>query len=414
MKKLLIIILAMICQFGYGQNWQSINSPTSKNIRSCSFIDKDLGWIITQDSIFKTTDGGNTWTNQTYPPTPAFNSRHFNSIHFINQNVGVIGCGNYLYTGVDQSQVSSILWTNDGGNTWEYKHLGGQNSYIIDAKLASPTVAYAVAQYGKLKKTTDGGNTWTNANYTSYYTGSQLFPINQDIVYFAGLNNILFGGAFGSTVNGGANWMVTPVSNDTSMQAIYFTDGMIGWLGGYNGEILATSNGGASWTPCSTSTTGNISGIAFRNNIIGWATTNAGEILKTIDGGSNWITEYNQNSGLSAISFPGMDTIGYAVGDSGMILKYTYLTSAQSPVVTSELQVFPNPANSKITIMSDYFNKPNSTITIHNILGKKVITQKSLGNPSQLDISSLENGVYLIRIDNGKHEIIKRFIKSGK
>lgn len=251
MKKLLfILILSTGLLTMKGQTWSVINSPTNLRIKSCSFINQDTGWVITSDLIFKTLNGGLSWTSQNYPPDPPNDTRFFNRIHFINANVGIIACGNYLNASSTPSLVSTTLWTNDGGLNWVYKDLGNPSDYDLNARLASPTVAYAVGQYGEGKKTSDGGTTWISVNYTGLYSGVKLFSINKDSVYFAGLDNFNLKGAFGKTSSGGSAWNVSTISNNSCMQSTFFSDYSNGWICGYGGEIKHTTDAGTNWALC--------------------------------------------------------------------------------------------------------------------------------------------------------------------
>jgi hypothetical protein len=73
---------------------------------------------------------------------------------------------------------------------------------------------------------------------------------------------------------------------------------------------------------------------------------------------------------------------------------------------STSFSVYPNPANDKL-----FFKLTDShlTITIYNTLGVIVLSQKLINKTA--DISSLENGVYFIALDNEKvikrHKIIK-------
>ncbi len=60
----------------------------------------------------------------------------------------------------------------------------------------------------------------------------------------------------------------------------------------------------------------------------------------------------------------------------------------------SQFSVFPNPANSYVTIISQ--GSDAKTICVFNVLGEKVIHTSLLGN--RLDISSLESGIYIVKI----------------
>ena len=65
----------------------------------------------------------------------------------------------------------------------------------------------------------------------------------------------------------------------------------------------------------------------------------------------------------------------------------------------NNVKVYPNPTNGNITI-SNFQNIESNTITIYNVLGKLVKQISVRQNPSKLnlDLSALDDGVYLIKV----------------
>ncbi|HSY77622.1 MAG TPA: T9SS type A sorting domain-containing protein, partial [Bacteroidia bacterium] len=82
------------------------------------------------------------------------------------------------------------------------------------------------------------------------------------------------------------------------------------------------------------------------------------------------------------------------------------------PTVVSEntLGVYPNPANNLVTITSDNHNITG--MEIYNILGERVHSSLNLPNmaTTTLDVSSLNNGVYLLKIYTGSTAMSKKLI----
>ncbi len=387
-----------------GQTWEPIPSPIAGYIQACSFTSPDTGWVIgggpnynNVDSIFKTVNGGATWVVQDHPPTPAQDHRYFTGLDFHGSNVGVISCVNYLYAGSDPDSVSTILWTNDGGANWTYKDLGDNNDEHLDAVLASGSVACAISQYGLCKKTTDGGSSWSPVNFYGIYSGSELFAVSEDTIYFAGLDNFALYGAFGRTVNGGLDWDVSVVSMDTMMNAIYFVNGSVGWIGGYGGEILRTLNGGLDWSPCNSGSTSVINGLAFIDALHGWAVTSAGEVLKTMDGGVNWTLEFVATGPLNEIEMTSSVT-GYAVGSPGIILKYGLSSGIAERSRTDQLQVTLNASNSELLIHADR-TMDNAAVRISDAQGRCVASVANIGGMSvTMPIGSWSPSVYIVQL----------------
>ena len=85
--------------------------------------------------------------------------------------------------------------------------------------------------------------------------------------------------------------------------------------------IIFACNSSAQWFAQNSGTTKSLWSVYFINVNTGYAVGDSGTILKTINGGTDWI---QQNSGTSknlrSVHFP-FDSLGFCVGDSGTILK---------------------------------------------------------------------------------------------
>jgi len=77
-------------------------------------------------------------------------------------------------------------------------------------------------------------------------------------------------------------------------------------------------------------------------------------------------------------------------------------------IVKNSFVVYPNPANTFITIKGD--NIENEEIELYNMLGQKVLHRSLITNESVIDISGLSNGVYTLYFINSKtsQKIIKQ------
>lgn len=73
----------------------------------------------------------------------------------------------------------------------------------------------------------------------------------------------------------------------------------------------------------------------------------------------------------------------------------------------SDVNIYPNPASSVVTI---HGCKENSSISIYDIVGKKVLEQKLTASHT-MNVSSLKKGVYFITVKNEQEQITKRLIK---
>ena len=70
------------------------------------------------------------------------------------------------------------------------------------------------------------------------------------------------------------------------------------------------------------------------------------------------------------------------------------------------ISVYPNPTNNYLFIEG---NKNSISVSIYNLLGKKVMSVK---NTNRVDVRDLSNGVYTIRISDGVSQTDRKFIKN--
>ncbi len=94
----------------------------------------------------------------------------------------------------------------------------------------------------------------------------------------------------------------------------------------------------------------------------------------------------------------------------GEVEDYTVQINTTTDVHKNELTdliIYPNPAESTITIQGI---QSKSMIEIYNISGS-VVTKQMVCSNTELNISSLQNGIYVVRIINGEHIYIDKLIK---
>ncbi|UPT67531.1 MAG: T9SS type A sorting domain-containing protein [Sphingobacteriales bacterium JAD_PAG50586_3] len=82
-------------------------------------------------------------------------------------------------------------------------------------------------------------------------------------------------------------------------------------------------------------------------------------------------------------------------------------------IIDSGLLLFPNPANTTISVVLEN-TVLNPTLKITNILGQVVYNQTLEGMQKafgKINISNLDNGVYVISISNDKYRSVSKFVK---
>ncbi len=146
------------------------------------FVDENTGWLVKDwGDIFHTTDGGLTWVKQ------ATLEGRLTGIFFVDENTGWI-TGKY-----------KIYKTDDGGETWtEYK-----NDFIIepDDILFINKLTGWIADGHNLLKTTDGGKTFTRKVQGKFECIRDIFFLNENIGYVGGIFPHIY-----KTTDGGEKW----------------------------------------------------------------------------------------------------------------------------------------------------------------------------------------------------------------
>jgi photosystem II stability/assembly factor-like uncharacterized protein len=281
--------------------------------------------------IFKTTDGGNTWS-------PIFDDLAFLSIGAIeinpnNSNTIYVGTGDRNFGG--HSHIGNGMYKSiDGGNTWN--HLGLAQTGIVTKVIINPSdtnMLYASTLGNTFEKTTergvyksiDGGMSWNQILFISDSSGVAdmvMDPTNSDVIYASGynrLNNFSAHRVSGpaakvfKTIDGGLNWSILngglPTTNESrvgleidqnnpnTVYAIYIGESNLDIK-----DIYKSTDGGNNWLPMTihsngvpTDMMGNF-GWYFGELFVNPYNSNhimigGVDMFQTLDGGLSW----NQN-----------------------------------------------------------------------------------------------------------------------
>ncbi len=81
-----------------------------------------------------------------------------------------------------------------------------------------------------------------------------------------------------------------------------------------------------------------------------------------------------------------------------------------NPEESGLVYIYPNPANDNITIESSIII-PKEIISIYNIQGKLLMEQPLLQTKTEINISNLSSGLYIVKINDNKSVMVKRIVK---
>ncbi len=283
-------------------------SATRLPVVAESFLDATHAWVATGGeggpvTIFRTADGGRTWT-----PAKQQLAGSGLQLSFIDATTGFA----LVHLGVAMgSEAVAIMATTDGGANWKVRYqtdpqgVGGGLPFgglktgfgFRDAEVGWVTGYRSVEGRAYLYGTTDGGSTWQQVALGLPSAYATAFATTRPPFFVSAKDGFLpasFGlsgqpTCFYATHDGGRTWNpgapVTSPSNNSFTWS--FADARNGFA--TDGEkLFATTDGGAKWVDVKPGAgfTG-IRRVAFISDQVGWA---IGEevFIKTTDGGKTW------------------------------------------------------------------------------------------------------------------------------
>jgi len=232
--------------------------------------------------IFKTTDGGKTWTK----------------ILFVDDNTGGVQIvmdpsnPNTLYAAMWQAQRvpwkltsggpgSGLYKSTDAGAHWTNlsKNSGFPTGLLgkigVSVAASDPRIVYAIAQAndGGVFRSNDGGSTWTHVNNEMklrqrafYYTAIFVDPTNPNVAYAPQVDGVF------KTTDGGKTWKTVTEPGDHHIVWINPHNPKI-LLVGNDGGAMVTTDGGATWSTQNNQPTGQFYHVsldeAFPFNVYG-------------------------------------------------------------------------------------------------------------------------------------------------
>jgi PKD repeat protein len=302
-----------------GTTWhpKNVNAGTGLGVDMICAVDSLTAWVSVYKAsgsllpgIFKTTNGGNTWTRQ---PTAAYNTTSFPDIvYFWDADTGVtIGDAN--------AGKFEIYTTSNGGTTWTVvpaanipAPFSGDGVWSSNYSVVSNTIWLSNGQ-GRILKSADNGHHWTIAALPGM-TGKNVTPAFRDV------NN-----GFGVKFYSGA---------DTS------------------NVLDASSDGGASYTPFAYSGSVFTQGVAYVKNTpdtyvsVGEDYINQPTRLGftySFDGGVTWVTDPTMHGTQLTYTQWVNDSTGWAgafsSGPTDGLWKFNNVLALQSAFMTNDSSI---------------------------------------------------------------------------
>ena len=393
MKKAAVFItLFFLSQFLYAQ-WYYTSVQVSTN--SIAFVNNTTGFCSTGFAIFKTTDGGTTWTAVAGFAMDSI----ITCLSFPAETIGYA-------TGLS----GNLLKTTDGGATWNPLNCGTTKD-LRQVFFTDVNTGYIAGDEHSMFKTTDGGVTWQTLN-SPVETTFSLFFISNTKGFLAGNTSTLY-----RTEDGGLTWTGTQLSNSNDYMGVYFADPLTGYAAGQENALVPcmakTTDGGLTWTEIPVTVGSGLNTVFFLNDNVGYAGGYSGTIIKTTDGGLTWGKQTTPNLGpIYALCF--IDSEHGFAGGAGL-LKTDNGGGSLGILETATSEpawIYPNPAIDLVTISTGK-DPENGSLTVFNSKGQKMAYKTITTFPSRLDVSGWPSGNYLIRIDAGHHVYTGKFMKQN-
>lgn len=220
-----------------GVTWKHQESSTSVDLHGIHFVSAEEGWVVGDEStILHTIDGGHTWVKQ-------HNDKLFSlvDVQFTDAQNGWIVGRRVVHVGRVRNWEGIILHTVDGGMKWKtvkdvpvdkLRWLG--DVHFIDAQTGW------IAGTGSLLYTDDGGKSWQNrpcAETGSYRAVWFLDALTGWITNWEGVIR--------HTTDGGFSWHVQSQGLTRPGDVLYFANHDEGWM--FGRQVLHTDDGGQTW-----------------------------------------------------------------------------------------------------------------------------------------------------------------------
>ncbi|TRZ64535.1 T9SS C-terminal target domain-containing protein [bacterium] len=290
--------------------WTTRNSTTTENINDLQFVNANYGYAVANNGkMLRTYNQGTTWFNVAIP-----NITNNLAVFFTNTNTGYVSTATLNY----------IFKTTNGGTSWTTQTTIA-NQQIISIKFPSASSGWAGDVNGDIIKTTNAGVNW---NVIGYAPGkfTKIFAFSTDRIWIADSY-----GYVTYTTNSGNNFSSVKVSANAlnSLYFVSTTQGYAAGdngrvyqttNGGANWTLLNTGT-----TANLKSITGNVVNSIVRL----WAVGAGGKIIESYNGGATWFQQTNGTADLNVVAFPSAN-IGIAAGNGGRIL-YTNITNNVLP-----------------------------------------------------------------------------------
>lgn len=391
MKILLQLSIALLVSLPLKAQWFNLVSGVPDNLYGVSFLNADTGFVcggnIDHALILKTVDGGAHW-NPVYLDDYAW-----------LYDIVVLNKDTILATG----HGGIILRSTNGGADWHTRP-GNTTQWMYKFDFAGTDTGYCVGLNGTVLKTTDAGFTWyvKNTGVTDWFLGVDFITAETGVA-------VGEDGQIARTTDGGNSWEEIENNDPNFLSAVHFANADTGFIAGFSGTIFRTVDGGVSWLKLPSVTVADLKSVYCKTGSEIYMAGD-GVIITSTDAGDNWtFMNYPVATGLEALCFaaPG---VAFAVGKSGTILKAAITVGLDDENDVPAWTVYPNPTAEHLYISG--LPSAVSSYLVRDISGRTVQSGTLPVTSAPLDVSTLQNGIYILEIISCGHSAQTRFLVS--
>ncbi|HYG15540.1 MAG TPA: T9SS type A sorting domain-containing protein [Bacteroidia bacterium] len=416
-KTVLLLIAGLAATLAFGQKWSLSHSlPTGVRFVDAVPVENQVIAASTR-GIYRTADSGKTW----------------DSVHYFNAlSVSCFDKNNCYACGEN----GTVFKTTDGGQTWAQTNNVQTNKNLFYVKALSATKVVVVAQGGapyfktdSMFVSLDNGNSWSAAPVSPSLSNHPIVYVFDDNLIFSERTADPFFSDIRFTRDYGQNYTDPSIPSNTGTFSyplqIDMIDGKTGFMLFYEPTgvdhpfitIIKTTDSAKTFTtvtqsdgildPASEGV--EMGSFDFINDTTGWVAGKFGltspfrGIYKTNNGGNNWVMDTLGfiNTGLSGHRIKlrmVSHTYGFAfdANNTGRIIKYQDTTSSSGPTTSiNELNaagivVYPNPSADGIFHISNM--NDIKSIRVIDITGREA----GVLSANTISLSGQAPGVYFV------------------
>ncbi len=383
-KPSLLLAFISLVSFANAQ-WQQTSLNSSDVL--CFATKGDTTFAGTTDGMYLSSNNGNTWV--------AVNTG------LTHDTVGALAIsGIHIFAGTENGGV--YLSSNNGG-LWTAVNTGLPSRTSILALDIKMDTVFAGTYGSGVYLSLNNGSSWDSVN-TGLPSNSYAYAlaIKGDTI-FAGIYGI---GAFISS-NNGSSWVADDAGLTSNISCFNISGNNI-FAGGDQGVFLSSIHVPL-WTDESNGipSNPNVTSLAINGNYI-FAGTDGGGVFMSSNYGSNWAA---WNAGFTDTYIMSLAISGtniYAgTGMNGVWKRSLSGLGIEEINNASNIKVYPNPTSNNLIIEFPL----EAIIEITNIQGQLVKTIAATGNKTNIDVSALPSGVYVVQVKSEKVYKVGKFVK---